>query len=218
MTEKETTVFNKYKAIILHVQSLIKRKYESYRIVGNKASDEISSDILNLSARTIIEKGVEEKPDTEVRAFLYTWFRNTSQNLYRKEKRRIEKSVPQEALDNLEDETGSSYEESSERLARYSLGVALKGSSNDIKALCKVHLEHGSFDAAIRELGWSKGKVYRTKRAVKALFGKKIISCGGYFEPRDISKWKGSKNEPTTTSTSTRTRYPFSTHLQSNPL
>ena len=190
MTDKETSIFKKYQKTIIHVQNSIVRKYESFKNVGNKASDEISSDILRRSASIIIEKRLENKPEDEVKKFLSRWFNNVIRNLYRKEIRVVSRTASQDELDALESEN-TPLEEDSTTMAKLSLAYALKDCSRDILALCKVYLEFRSFDAAIRILGWSKGKIYRTKEAMEALFRKKIVSCGGFFEPRDICKWRG---------------------------
>lgn len=186
MTQKEINVFNEYQSIIVDVVDSVCCLMASIKEIGNREIDDFSSTLLSKAPGVLIEKGMVGKPAGEVRAYLLVFFKNDLRNAYRKQSRMIKRSASVESMDELACEAPPEFCESSEQLAKKAVATLLARCPLEVKQLCEVYMNHGSFDAAIQQLGWSKGKVYRTKQAAEAFFRKNCKSCGGFFEVGDI--------------------------------
>lgn len=185
---RQYTVFAKYQAVITEVAGIMEQRFISLTSFGNAAAGDLKSLVLNEAADVLIDDKMSEKPDNEARAYLLHYYKLKMLNFARKEKRRTSGTCQASDCEAELQDDSQTFVESDAALSRMTVHAVLQKAPEDVRALCEVFMRRGSFDAALSELGWSKGKVYRTKQAAEAFFRKNCISCGGFFEPVDICR------------------------------
>lgn len=185
MTINEIALYNaqldNIRQVALHLHPLVL----STRGLTEEDYEDICQQLHLEAPALILEQyeGDREAAD-RVRAFLFGIFRNRVRDRKKQLTRReafVDIYATPEDIDR-EGKQEYSFCESSGDMAKFALESVLPAAELQIRELCHAYLEFGSWDAAGRSLGWSNGRIERTKKKAIAFFREKIVYSGGFFD------------------------------------
>lgn len=182
MTDKEIQILKECLDIVQDIVKSACARLAAMPSMGQMEVEGLASLILDKAPSRLEHNGMVGKPGNEIRAFLWKCAKGDVRNVYRKARRVLSRRAAVSEIERLACGSEEDFCESREDMARQAVHHLLDSAPHDVRLLCQVYMENGSFDAASAELGWSKGRIYRTKKAAENFFRKNCIFRGGFFE------------------------------------